>query len=354
MKSTEILHKAIEEGKQRLPRTLELIQDEILNREDYIVAPSAVDIEYDHDSDRFRMRTPEFEGVLTGWAKAQLFQRADIPLRFVNKLLGYELHDTLYMLFKAMLPKASPDGLMVRKVKSTIKAVLSTKYKRFDSALFLESFVKACMDNCYMPYDAAVSDTSYYLKFIYPKITEISGDPIVFMLCMQTSDYGANALKIEAGVLRVMCLNGIIGFNLFRQIHLGRRFRIDDDLTISKLVSDETLELDTKTLASAVRDIVTNSIEVFDRLRMAVEEAHDREITDSQAAKILEKFREDGKITKEVFEAVLNVYKAPMPVTVLPEKKSAWRLSNAMAYVAKSAEMDNDDKQGKDGGVFPS
>ena len=341
MKAEERLRDLIEAGKKRLPRTLQVIQDEILNREDYIVRPHVVDIEYDGGG--FKLRTPEFEGRLTGWAKTQLFQRAEIPIRFANKLIDYELHDTLYMLFKALLPKTSPDGLLIRKVRDTIKGVLSTKYKRFDSALFLESFVTTCMDNAYMPYDAVVSDTSYYLKFIYPRIVEVDDDPIIFMLSMQTSDYGANALKLEAGVLRLMCVNGIIGFNLLRHIHIGRRFRIDEELEVTKLLSDETLELDTKAVASAVRDIVSKSIGAFDYLIEIVSDACDKHIPDEEAAKLLKKFREDGKITKELYEAILNVYKAPMPVEVLPEKKSAWRLSNAIAYVAQKAESLSDD-----------
>lgn len=328
------LSRIIEAGRKRVQDTLSVIQEEVLNRKDFIVAPSYVSLEYSDGT--FYLVTPEGKGRLTSWSKNQFFQKAGIPVKFANKLIGYELHDTLYMLVKALLPKESPSGLMIRQVRDTIKGVLSTKYKRFDSMLLIESFIKSCMEETYMPYEASVSDTSYYFSFIYPQVVSIDGDQVVFMLNMQTSDYGANALKIEAGVLRVVCQNGMVGYNLFKHVHLGRRFYIGEETAIHHLLSDETLELDTRTVASAIRDVIKASITAFDNIRLAVEEASEKELSNEKAKAILEALKKDGRITKEVYETALTMYKSPMPVEVLPQENTVWRLSNVLAYLANT------------------
>ena len=70
---------------------------------------------------------------------------------------------------------------------------------------------------------------------------------------LSTSDYGDGALELRAFLMQGVCLNGMCRNSVMRQVHLGAR------LPENMGISQHTYELDTKTQASAIRDL-TKSI----------------------------------------------------------------------------------------------
>ena len=63
-----------------------------------------------------------------------------------------------------------------------------------------------------------------------------------------TSDYGRGKLSVRSHILRLVCMNGATMQDTLGEVHLGGR--LADNIEFS----NRTLELDTKTTASAMRD----------------------------------------------------------------------------------------------------
>ena len=167
-----------------------------------------------------------------------------------------------------------PKRYLVRSVGGQARGVLSDSFRRLDSRPLLEAFLVACEELKAVPYQGVATDVRTSVRVILPTVLEpVPGEAMVLGLAWNNSDYGAGVYGISAFVLRLVCLNGLIGESAPRQVHLGKK--LADDFAFS----NETLELDTKTMISATRDIVRgnlNEASVAKRLE-AVKAAHENE-----------------------------------------------------------------------------
>lgn len=109
-----------------------------------------------------------------------------------------------------------------------------------------------------------------------------------------------------------------------RQVHLGKR--LDDNMVYSQ----RTYEYDSKTTVSALKDVVRlqlDSRSLTNRMD-AVRVANEKEVTPGDARERLKKVLNKGEA-----EAALNAYNSP-DVYNLPAGQTAWRLSNAISWIA--------------------
>jgi hypothetical protein len=165
------------------------------------------------------------------------------------------------------------------------------------------------------------------VRAIIPQIYEpIPNEAIVFGLAWTNSDFGARRYEISAFVLRLVCLNGMVGASQIRQVHLGGR--LDENMELSQ----RTYDLDTKTMVSATGDVVRaalnpRSIETqLDKIREVASVETDMR---SQWAAI-------GKaLTKSENEKVREAFDGPDTIN-LPAGKNQWRLGNALSWVANT------------------
>jgi hypothetical protein len=156
----------------------------------------------------------------------------------------------------------------------------------------------------------------------------IPGELVAYGLSLENSDFGNGALSLRAYLLRIWCTNLAITEETMRQIHLGKR--LDDNM----IYSQRTYELDSKTTVSALRDVVRLQLDagsLTNRME-AVRKANDKPVDATQAREMLKKVLNKGEA-----EAAFNAYASP-DVYNLPAGNTAWRLSNAISWIAGQTE----------------
>jgi hypothetical protein len=162
-----------------------------------------------------------------------------------------------------------------------------------------------------------------------PKVVEpVPGEYLVFGLAWQNSDFGTRAYSLSAFMLRLVCLNGMVGANELKQVHLGGR--LPDDMAFS----DKTYQLDTKTMASATRDVVKSALDgrSIEQKLQIVARAHAEEVDWSSAWR-----RVSRELNKTEQKALKESFEGP-DVINLPAGKTTWRLSNALSWMANQAQ----------------
>ena len=263
----------------------------------------------------------------------QMALSADIPMKFLDSLVeekadwGREL--IAHNFTKIYHERFSRKRYLSRSINTEVRGWLSDQYRRLDSRPIVEAFATAVQDKGAMPYNGVVTDTKIAIQAIMPEVYEpIPGELVAYGLSLENSDFGNGALSLRAYLLRIWCTNLAITEETMRQIHLGKR--LDDNM----IYSQRTYELDSKTTVSALRDVVRLQLDAKSlSTRMdAVRQANGKEVTVESARERLKKVLNKGEA-----EAALNAYASP-DVYNLPAGNTAWRLSNAISWIAGQTE----------------
>jgi hypothetical protein len=263
----------------------------------------------------------------------QMALAVDMPMKFLDSLAeekaawGKEL--LAHNLNKIFHERFSRKRYLSRSTSGEIRGWLSDQYRRLDSRPIVEAFASAVQDKGALPYNGTVTDTKIAIQAIMPEIYEpIPGELVAYGLSLENSDFGAGALSLRAYLLRIWCTNLAITEETMRQIHLGKR--LDDNM----IYSQRTYTLDSQTTVSALKDVIRiqlDSKSLTNRMD-AVRKANDKGITADQARELLKKTLNKGEA-----EAAFNAYTSP-DVYNLPAGNTAWRLSNAISWIAGQTE----------------
>lgn len=263
-------------------------------------------------------------------ALSQISQRFGIPLRYAKGLTdepkwGVEL--LAHNLERLRQKRVAENTYLVRTVGKEIRGVLSDRYQPMDSSILLEHFARTTGDMGCVIQDFYASDVKWHLKVILPTIyNPYADESIAFGMSLSNSDFGTGALNLKSYMLRVLCLNGMVGEDVFRKVHLGKRLKEGN-------FSRHTYELETKTVASAISDMVVNTMsqdQINERVEL-IREASKQEVTPS---KMFEEFRKSNWITKEEKDELLDVY-ATADIQELPPGNNKWRVSQALSSLSK-------------------
>jgi hypothetical protein len=323
----------IEKGKASLQKTLEEIQHEFAIREDMAVRPTAIDFLVQDHKIQPVIRDEAYD--LTDHSQGQMLTRAGIPASFAQKLMDLEERELLSKNLKRLTERMEEDGILLRRVGTTIKGWLSPAYKRMDAAPIMEAFLKRTLEKGFVPYRGMNTQYRYQIAMIQPRIWEpVPGEFVIFGTSLVTGDYGNQSLEIDLLMLRIVCLNLAIGYDMFRKIHLGSRFQMGEGDEIIP-ISQKTIKLDTDTISSAITDVVDASNDHIKLLENKIQEANEKEIRDPKS--IYDTLRKRG-IRKEIVEQIKTSYDLPQEVEILPKGNNLWRLSNAISLVAKGIE----------------
>lgn len=275
-----------------------------------------------------------FQRALHKNALEQVAERADIPNTYVNRLLekpyGRELIvENLTTIFR----KEENKKLLIRSVNDQVRGVLSNSFKRMDSKPIIDAFAGACHEIGAVPVEGIGGDLRWALKAMLPMIFQPSAkrgmeEVLAFGIQLSNSDFGKGALGLNAFCTRLVCTNTATLEQVMRQVHLGRR--LSDDLEYSK----ETYKLDTETQVSAVRDMVHQILapDKVNALVGRIGEALEARIDPKQAWQDLPKM---GLLKGEV-DKIKELF-TDGDVEMLPRGTTQARLSNAIAWFAKSA-----------------
>lgn len=269
-------------------------------------------------------------------ALSQLCSRIGVPGGYVQSLLDCEDPDGDDHWRRPLLEtvlrehtKHHPGRFLMRSVEGEARAVLSDKYRRLDSRPLLDAFVGACKKVGAVPYEGLSSGLSASVRAIIPRVHEpVPGEALVFGLSWSNSDFGTRAYSLSTFVLRLVCLNGLVGQNQLKQVHLGGR--LPEHLEFSQ----KTYQLDTKTMTSATKDVVTASLgkKAVQAQVERVRAAHSGAVNWSSAWRRVSK-----ELNKLEQKTVKDAFEGP-DVLHLPSGKTPWRLSNAVSWLANSVE----------------
>jgi hypothetical protein len=324
------LDKMIVDGREAASRGLQALAAEWGMRRDRIVRPAGISIDVSEGG----TITPVIEGErlsLTAHARGQLLSTAEIPMSFADTLGERGLGDLLQSNLTRLLAATTPAGVLVRDVGGTVKGILSPSYKRMDSSPVFEGFAEASLRAGLVPYRGEVTETRALLSFLRPEIVEITpGEHVAFGVDLRNSDYGNGALNLSLFMWRLLCTNGASAADLFRKVHLGRRFEADADVSV---LSQRTIDLDARTLRSAVSDQIKALPAAITATTETIQARAGAEVT---LSKVLADLGKKG-LTKGLAEKVRATYEnTAMPVEALPQQMGAWRLSNVLSLLANA------------------
>lgn len=305
---------------------------------DHIVAGKV--LKFDGDSDSREVGAPDgilvsygdVTNNLTSHSRSQLCQRAKIPQKYLSWLGETERRNWGLPLAASNLQEIyshSKDKFLLRSYDDRLRGFLSDRFRRRDSRPLLEGFMDACQKVGALPYDAIGSETRVSMKAVLPMVFEPVENEVMSIGCMwENSDYGAGKHSLWVFISRLWCTNKAIMTTGFAQIHLGRK------LEDNPLMSQKTIDLDTKTTISAMHDVIgeTMAPDTVEALCDVIKKANERNI-DAGAA--LERYKK--KFTKEEADAVREKFNTP-DVVQLPPGNTVWRLSNAVSWLANETE----------------
>lgn len=270
-------------------------------------------------------------------AVQQAASRAEIPLTFIEKLL--DRGDWGQELVAENLNRIYHNGgrtkVLTRSVAGQVRGFLSDSYRRMDARPILHSFVQAAQQFGAVPVDGYAMDTKVALKVVLPYVFEpVANEVMIIGAVYENSDFGNGAVSVRSFIERLWCTNRAIGTEDMRKIHLGAR--LDENLKFSQ----RTYELDTRTMASAVGDIIGNTLSPgsVNRYLEGVKEANEKKITGPDITKFLKE-----NLLKGEAEEVNSAFNSP-EIEMMPAGQSAWRLSNAISWIANT-KIDNPERK---------
>lgn len=269
-----------------------------------------------------------------------------LPLKYVQWLMepqraGWGTQLVAENLNRLYSHRESRDHFLLRSYGSQLRGFLSNRYRRLDSRPLVDAFAGACQEVGAVPVQGYGSDTRVAVKALLPVVFEpVPNEVLAFGAMWENSDYGNGVHSIRVFVLRLICTNYAIADEGLRQVHLGRR--LTEDMEWSR----QTHQLDTRTTASAIQDIVKGTLnperikEFCDVVREASSGDYDVGGSLRHAAKRGTSSTLPGRmrlLTKGELEDVRDTY-LEADVERLPPGNSLWRLSNAISWVANKTE----------------
>jgi hypothetical protein len=268
-------------------------------------------------------------------ALSQLATRAKVPPGYVTDLAqGAEWQRKLAAgILNEHFHQGAPDArYLVRSVGGTARGVLSDKYRRLDNRPIVDALAAVAQQIGAVPVDGTFSDVRVALKIVLPQVYVAAGDVVAFGLEWGNSDYGASRNTLRGFFLRLECLNGATTENSLAQVHLGRA--LSEDIVLSQ----RTIELDTRATVSAMNDVV-RSILLPERIkeRIAAVERAASVVTDSRKLRTLL----GKKLTKTETERVQSAFESN-DVVNLPPGDTMWRASNAVSWIAGQKDVEAD------------
>lgn len=333
MTPQEKMQSIISNATRQMPQVLEQINSEFARRKDCIIKPSAIKFWYGDSATAF---IQDEELNFTRHSETQLFERLGIPYTYVKKLKKLEERDLLVENMTRMNDRLNSEGVLVRQVDKTIKGFLSPSYKRMDASPIFQGFIETAVKMGFAPQRAINTDSRVNISFIYPELFELApSEYVAYGMSLTTSDYGSSALLVDMNILRIVCSNLAVGYDMLRKVHLGARFSSEGDIQV---LSGKTLELDTATITSAISDIVASAPKHIEHLNSMVTAKMDKAINVKEAIAAMKK----RGVSSDVAEQVRTTYDTDMPVEALPPMQGAWRFSNVLSLIANG--QNGDDK----------
>lgn len=267
-------------------------------------------------------------------AFGQFASRGTIPAEFARRLaLSEEEWQRELIAHSLREMYANTDKKFFgRIVDGEFRGFMSDSFAPYDSVPLIEAFTGAMQTVGAVPIQGVASDTRWALKAALPEIYEpVKNEILAYGVELRNSDYGHGALALSFFAMRCFCVNLLTTETALRKVHLGAK--LDSSVKYSR----ETYRLNSETQASAINDVMTNLLsegrveEMNETIRVSAE----KDLSWEDARK-----RVSSRLSKAEVEKVGDFYESADTYN-LPEGKTAWRLSNAVSWLAVNTENKN-------------
>lgn len=281
----------------------------------------------------------------------QFSARYNMPVAYLNKLSGMNKKWANFLIAHTMQDFTShiqQEEALIR-INGDARALLSKRYKRFDSMSLYQVFITALSNLDGVLGKVVLEDLKVYMEGIIPRIyhANIPGkgyDYFVPGIRLRNSDYGVARLVLDFFVYIIVCSNGMAGERLLKRTHLGTE--IPKNIEASR----KTIELNTEFAASLMKDACKTALEGdrLDKFISLVEDAAQKEVDAKDFIKRLPKVT---TLNKNEIQQVEGKILANNPEDNVTGPNSLWKMVQAMTAVGRdiggAREMDIQEEAGK-------
>lgn len=311
------------------------IQDEGNLINDFIVPTEKLCFESDEKFVKSKFGQTEYS--FTDFSLRQMAEKSGIPQGYVGKLNELSWGKSLIAhIFNEHNSNNQPSKYLFREVNGQVRGVLSDRYKRLNSLLIFTSFLQACFSSGAKLYSGLHTDSKSFLEVVHPSLVEIETENngvlhIAMGARIRNSDFGDGALDLKVFMLNAVCLNGMVGEKLLREVHIGERIS-----GLNELLSVTTIQKETEAQAAIVSDVMSS---IFS------EEKRNREIQRIIGAtkslvdmeKTVQELPKLGVLQSEM-KSLTNKLMGNNPDDGVTGKNTIWKLVQGLTSVANEQE----------------
>lgn len=344
-KEETILERVLREGVRSAQATIAHVQENV--PKDRLLKASAV--WFAPQADQLVMTAGSANGAftqpLTRYALGQAAGRVGFPAAYAADVMAERgeigrkvVADALTTLWAASDPTKK---VLVRSVNERVHGVLSDAFRRLDCRPGVDAFCKEAAAVGAVPVEGVITDTRIAIKAILPRLFRLGNvktdphgdkftDTVAIGIVLRNSDFGAARYSMALYVLRVLCLNGMIGEQIMAQTHVGAR------LDEADFFSDRTHKLDAATMVSATRDYVKAflSKDGVERTVAVLQEAATKSLDlKAEIDTVLKK-----SMTKAELQSVTAALQSVNPDEMPLGPPTPYRMANALAWVANASD----------------
>ena len=269
-------------------------------------------------------------------AVGQVGEKLSIPTRYLRDLATdkeweRQLASTILNQHSSWTDR---QRVLLRTVGEEVRGVLSDSYKRYNSEELITAFLQEVEANGGVLVDGFLDATRMWFETFYPVPFDIPTEKngivtIAFGARFGTSDYGDGAVEERAFFIQGACLNGMVRNSLLRQVHLGAR--LPDNLEFSK----NTYRLDSRTMASSIKDI-TRNIFAPEKIRRSIAEIQASSNIEVDLKKELTNLSK-GKLLKDEVKEIEGVFMRNREDDGCVGESTLWKLTQGISAVARTA-----------------
>jgi hypothetical protein len=326
------LEQQIETGRDSALGVVARIQREVPT--DRLVASRMIDL-FEHGPGTYKLQLPDgVQEPLHTHAFGQVAERVGVPMDYVRKLetRGDTGRALVVHNLRTLYRHDPAKTVLTRSVNGEVRGFLSDKFKRLDSRPIVDAFIGAAMKHGAQPFDGTAGDTRFAIRAVVPRVYEVvPGEALAFGVSLSTSDYGNGALSLRTFVWRCFCANLATLEEALRQVHLGRR--LGDDMTVFR---QETINQETRATAMMVDDITRGALDVA-KIEQSMGIIRKANETPVDTRSFFASLRTTYGLLKGEAEKVRDTFNGG-GIEELPPGNTFYRMSNAVSWIAKSAE----------------
>lgn len=259
------LDKKFSDGRQKISEFVVDIQNELNQNRDFLAPFTKEETENSikfSSNGHLRMQFSGNNMEIHPHAITQLASKLAIPTEYLRRLSdGGDDHRQLaaHTLNEHRKWMDEDKRFLIRSVDREVRGILSDSYKRIDSKMIINSFLKEVKASDGKLADVCLTPTRYWMEAMIPSLIDVPTEKnglvhMAFGVRIGNSDFGDGALDIRSFMFQAICTNGMVRESMMKKVHLGGK------LEESLMLSDETYRLESETMASAVRDIVKQAL----------------------------------------------------------------------------------------------